>query len=292
MSPTTKERLKKFFGYPSFFFSAFGLMLYLTFPYATVAERISAEAKKNGGLNLHIGKLGPGFLGLKAKEVAITPPRAEGQQGELVPVVIDEVSARPSLFPLGLAFNAKLFGGQVKGSFSPLRRSQLLLTAREVELARGNLKSALGLDLSGKLGANINLAFDPNDFTKAVGRVQLEGQELVINGGTVANYDLPKVDLGTLDADFKFEDGKAVVESFSAKGSDVEAALEGQMTLASKLMYSMLQFDLKFKPAEDFLKRNSFIATGLSFAMTKDPQGYYKAKVDRLFGNPRFSPQR
>ncbi len=292
MSPTTRARIRKFVGYPAFFSFAFGLMMYLTFPYDLVAERISAEAKRGAGLNLQIGKLGPAFLGFKAKQVAITPQRQEGQQEDPAPVLIDEVSARPSLFPLGVAFKADVFGGSVKGSFSPMRKSQILLTARDVQLARGNLKPSLGLDLTGKLGADVNLAFDPTDFTKAVGRVELDATELVVNGGTVAHYDLPKVDLGSLEANLKVEEGKAVIEALSVKGSDVEADGMGEITLAQKLMFSMLKVDLKFKPAEEFLKRNSFIQTGLSFAMTKDAQGFYKAKVDRLLGNPRFTPVR
>lgn len=292
MSPTTRARLKKLFGYPAFFSIAFGLMLFLTFPYDLVAERIEAEAKRNAGVNLDIGSLGPAFLGIKAKKVSIVSEQQPGEQEAPAPLMIDSVSARPSLFPLGVAFNAEIFGGTVKGSYSPLRKSQILLTAREVELARGNLKPALGLDLTGRLGADINLAFDPADFTKAVGRVELDAQGLVVNGGTVANYDLPKVDLGALEAALQVADGKATIETLSIKGNDVEAEGEGEMTLAQKLLFSTMRVELKFKPAEEFLKRNSFIQTGLSFAMTKDAQGFYKARLDRQLGNPRFTPIR
>ena len=293
MSPTAKNRLQLFVGYPAFFSFAFVLMLYITFPYGALADRLSLEAKRSANLDIKIGSLGPAFLGFTARKVAITPPKQEGQTAEPEPIVIDEVFVRPTVLPLGVAFKSSLFGGTVSGSFVPLRsRPQLLLTAKNVDLGKSGSKAAMGLDMAGTLGASVDVTYDPTDFSRSSGKVSLSGGALLINGGTVMQYDLPKVDLGQLDAEVKIDQGKATIEAFTLKGNDVEAEISGEVVLAQKLPFSSLNLKVKFKPQDDFLKRNSFIATGLNYAMARDSKGYYTANVDRFLGNPHFAPVR
>lgn len=290
MSALLKKRWFKYALYCAFFGLAFDLMLYLTFPYKQVADRIEAEAKA-AGIKLRIGAMGPSLFWVKAKNIALTPPKQEGG-AEPQAIPIDEIAVRPTLFPLGVAYKARLFGGTIEGSTGrPGKRSPLRVQVKNLDLAKTNSKAAVGLDLGGKLDSDVDLMMDP-DGTKMTGSVKFGATGLVINGGTVAQYDLPKVDLGRLDMAFKLDGGKATVDFFKAQGADVEATLEGDVQLATKILMSALKLKLKFKPAEDFLKRNSFIQTGLSFAMTKDSKGFYTVNVNRVLGNPGFQPQR
>ena len=290
MSALLKKRWFKTALYCAFFGLAFELMLYLTFPYKQVADRIEAEAKA-ANVGLRIGAMGPSLLWVKAKNLALTPPKQEGSP-EPQAIPIDEIQVRPTLFPLGVAFQAKLFGGTLEGNTGrPGKRSPLVVHIKGLDLAKTNSKAAVGLDLAGKLDSDVDLMLDP-DGTKLTGTVRFGAAGMVINGGTVAQYDLPKVDLGRLDMAFKLDGGKATVDFFKAQGADVDATLEGDVALAQKVMMSALKLKLKFKPAEDFLKRNSFIQTGLSFAMTKDSKGFYTVNVNRVLGNPGFQPQR
>jgi type II secretion system protein N len=289
MTPTAKKRILWTAGYTTFFFASFLFMLYLTFPYRAVADRLVAEARK-ANIGLTIGSVGPSFGWVRAKTIALTPPKHEnGPEPEAIP--IDEVKVRPTLFPIGLAYEAKLFGGTVDGKVGVLGRQRILIRAKGLDLAKANSKAAMGLDLAGKLSTDIDLVLDP-DGTKTTGKLGLDGESLVINGGSVGMYDLPKMDLGRLELTIKLDGGKGTVDFFKTQGSDVEANLEGEVQLAQTLLLSPLNLKLKFKPSEEFLKRNSIIQSGLSMAMSKDSRGFYTVSVARYLGNPAFQPQR
>ncbi|MGC4113966.1 MAG: type II secretion system protein GspN [Myxococcales bacterium] len=291
MSALLKKRWFQIALYCAFFSFAFQLMLYLTFPYKQVADRIEAEAK-SAGIGLRIGAMGPSLFWIKAKNLALTPPKQEGSQAEPQAIPIDEIQVRPTLFPIGVAFKANLFGGSIEGNTGrPGKRSPLVIHLKNLDLSKTNSKAAVGLDMVGKLDADIDLMLDP-DGTKTTGKLSFNGTGMVINGGTVAQFDLPKVDLGRLEMAFKLDAGKASVDFFKAQGADVEANMEGDVTLAQKLAMSALKLKLKFKLADEFLKRYSFIQTGLNFAATKDSKGFYTINVNRVLGNPGFQPQR
>jgi type II secretion system protein N len=293
MTPSARARLRRFVGYPLFFGGALLATLFLTFPYGVAAERIAVEAQRSGQVRVAIGSLGPGFLGIRATRISITPPRQEGQPAEPEPLVIDEVSVRPSLFPLGVVAHARVFGGTAVVQLAPLRaRPRLDVRARGIDLSRANAKASVGIDLAGMLGGTLEATFDRADFSKTTGKLALSGEGLAINGGTLMQYDLPKIDLGKLDAELKIDQGKATVQSFAIRGNDVESEVQGEVVLAAKLPFSSLNLKVLFKPNEEFLKRNSFIQTGLNFAMSRDAKGFYTANVDRFLGNPRFSPVR
>jgi len=307
MDATTKTRLARYVryarhaGYPAFFLLAFVAMLYLTLPYQVIAEQLAA-AGRSAGFKVVVGSIGPGLARIRAKGVRITPPKQEGQTAEPEALVIEELSFRPTLFPMGTAFAARLFGGTAEGSVGMGSKPFVTLKLKTIDLARINAKAVFGLDVGGKLNLAVNVAssepvsLGPRgleyDASKLSGSVGLAGDTLAINGGTVANYDLPKVDLGRLDAVVRIEPGKVDIATFRTEGGDAESSLEGQIALQKMLAVSTLRLKLKFKPSDDFLKRNSFIQTGLSFAMTRDPKGYYAANIERTIGNPRFAPVR
>jgi type II secretion system protein N len=292
MNPLLRERLLRYVGYPAFFAFALGLMLFLTFPYGLLKERVVAMAKQ-ANIPLSIDSMGPAFFGVRAKGVHLLlskAEKAEGQDAAAAPLTADEVILRPGIFPPGIRYSAKLFGGSVEGRIGTGKRPHLELHAKGLDLERSNSKAALGLDLAGKLGATVDLDVDRENNAKTVGQILLSGNGITINGGTVAQYDLPRVEVGLLDAELKLDAGKASVKSFKAEGADVDATVEGDINLAQKLLFSNLRLKLKFKPSEDFLKRNSFIQTGLGFAMGKDSRGYHTINVERMLGNPRFQP--
>lgn len=287
MTPKIKNRLKRLLGYPAFFFAAFGLMLFLTFPYEAIAEIARAQARRSG-IELAFDSIGPGFLGVRASGISVRLPKSPEQAAAPEPIVIDRVSLRPSLLPLGVRYAAELFGGTIEGHYGAVGNPQLRLRAKGLNLLRSNAKAAVGLDLDGTLGGAVDLRLDAADSSKTTGRIALLGEGLVINGGTIAHYDLPKVDLGRLEAEVTIEDGKASMSTFQANGKDVEAKLEGEITLAAKATLSPVKLKVQFKPAEDFLNRNSFIKAGLGFAMSKDNRGFYGGNVLGTVGNPRF----
>jgi type II secretion system protein N len=292
MTQTKRTRLKRFLGYPAFFMAAFSLMLFLTFPYEVIGEQARIAARKSR-IDLSIGSIGPGLFGIRAKDVRVTLPRQPGQAAEPEPIRIDAVSVRPALLPPGVKYSVKIFGGSIEGSLGLLGKNPKLdVNAKGLDLTRANAKAAVGLDIGGRLNGVVKLTLDKKDTSKTTGRIALSGDGVIINGGTVANIDLPRVDLGHLEAALKLDQGKAAVETFRSQGADVESELEGDITLAQKLAFSTLKLKLRFKPSDDFLRKNSFIQSGLAFAMSKDSRGFYSASIERMLGNPSFKPIR
>ena len=129
---TKTARWKLVLGYGAFSLAAFIACLLLTFPYNTLRRR-AVEAAADAGYALRIGSLGPGLRGLTASNVRLSKVPNElspelrsmllsvnglmpgpDELGE--PLKIDSVSVRPSLMPLGMAFHAKLLGGNISGS--------------------------------------------------------------------------------------------------------------------------------------------------------------------------------
>jgi type II secretion system protein N len=289
MSPILQRRSLKYVGYSAFFTFSFLFMLYLTFPYRSLVDWAEGEARK-ANISLSIEEIGPSWLWVKARTLSIVLPKQEGQS-EPQPIPIDEVKIRPSLLPPGIVYEAHVFGGTVSGHLGLLSQHPgVIVHAKGLNLARSNSKAAVGLDIDGTLDTDIDLDLD-SDGTKMSGTLGITGSGLVINGGSVGPYDLPKTDLGQLDLSINIENGKATVESGKIQGGDAEALLEGEIALAQKLLLSNLKLKLKFKLSDDFVKRNP-LASGIGFSMTKDSKGFYTGSIARVLGNPSFVPQR
>lgn len=290
MNPKLKTRLKRGAAYSGGFFAAFLLFLYLTFPYAAL-ERILVDQAKAAGLQVSVGSLGPGLFGATASRVRV----AAALPGVEVPpgIVIDTVRARPTLFPPGLAITAKSFGGGGSAAVGLFRRRpSVSVTVGGVDLARAGLKEAVGLDLAGTLAGRASLVLDATDLAKSKGEIEIDFDRVTVNGGTVQNYDLPRIAIGEVEGALKVEDGKATVEKFTAKGDDVEADADGEITLHARLPYSSPRLRVRFKPSPAFLDRYAIIKSGLAFAATPDPKGYYTLFVEGLLGNLRTRLQR
>ncbi len=290
MTPKLRAKLKKALGYPAVFLGAFLLFFYLTFPYAAL-ERFVVETGKANGMSVKIGSMGPGLFGATAKQVRVAPliPGVDDPPG----VVIDSVAMRPALFPPGLAIRARSFGGKASGNLGLLgRRNSVKLTASGVDLAKARLKEAVGLDAGGIIGGRAVLDLDPVDVAKAKGEVEFAAENVIVNGGTVQNIDLPRVAVGQIEGLMKVEAGKATVEHFTVKGDDIEAEGEGEITLHPRLAYSSPRLKIRFKPAAAWLDKFAIVKSGLAFAGTPDAKGFYTLFLEGLVGNPRPRLQR
>jgi type II secretion system protein N len=287
-------------GYPLFFAVCFLFFFHLTLPYPLLQSRLADEVRKNG-YALSMVSLGPALgFGVTAKGVTLSnlqSPAAAAPAGAPASVtLIDQLTVRPTLLPLGIKVSAKAFSGEVQaqlagytsgtkgegGGFTRLDG----LSIKNLDLARAGLKPTLGVDLAGVLNAEGEVSHF-NELSKASGSLKLSGKDLQLVSGTVAMFDLPKVSLGALDLRVKMDAGKASLDKFSATGGDVEANGEGDITLNNRLGASQSKLHIEFKPAEEWLKKNSFIQLGLSQAGRPDSRGFYTVNLDGMLGNPR-----
>jgi type II secretion system protein N len=302
MEPKPVGRWRKVAGYPLFFVTCFVFFFHFTLPYGLLQERLVEEARK-GGHTLTVASLGPAWgFGVTAKRLAFVSPPAPGPAptgpaaAPAPDTIIDQVTVRPTLFPPGVKVTAKAFGGEigaqvegwvagVKGEPGAFTRLESL-SVKNVDLGKAALKPLLGLDFSGVVNVEGDINHI-NELSKAVGTFKVGGKDLALVSGTVAMIDLPKVALGAVDVKLKMDSGKTSIDTLTVSGGDVEAKGEGDITLNNHLSSSPSKIRLEFKPAEDWLKKNSFIQMGLSQAGRPDSKGYYTVTLDGMLGNPR-----
>ncbi len=287
MTPKLRGRIQRIAGYSAAFFVAFFFFLYLTFPYGALQRAIEVQARA-AGLSVQIASLGPGFRGATAKQVKIAPLPSGGSTEEPpAGVVIDAIAVRPQLFPPGLALHASLFGGKADGSFGLLRKKpSVRVKLGGIDLSRAGMKEAFGADLKGLLRATADLDVDPTDISKATGQIDLDLRDAVISGS------LPKINAGEIDGLIKLEAGKATVDHLSVNGEDVEADVDGTITLNPRLLYSAPQLNVKFKLKPAFTERDELaksikVILFQQFNANPDSQGFYHLTLEGLLGNPK-----
>ena len=283
----------------------FVFFLVLTFPYDAIRQRITQEAR-SVGLYVRIGSLGPGFFGVRARDVQVSMLSDGSEAKPPEPLKIDALSLRPSLFPLGVAMGAKLMGGTVSLVAGGLSARSLDLTLEGLSLSGGNLKGFSGLDLEGTVDGQLTLdvpavtgpeakgghANDPN-LAEASGGASLNLKRVTIRGGTLPGsfpLDLPRLVLGNVDANLKFEKGQGTLDRLTAQGGDLEVRGIGTLKLAKQLSYSEMTLGVKMKPTPELLK-NGIIGMGMS-ALPEDPAtpGFRCARGSGFLGRPNFLP--
>ena len=247
---------------------AFGLFLLLTFPYDALARRLEVEAERNGA-EMSIGSLGPaGFGGVRAKDVKLHFSPAPG--GEALPDLhFERMEVSPDLFALLLrrtsfGFALAGYGGTARGhvalSNDPKQPglSSLRLDARDIDLQMLPLKDLAGVEASGKLQIKADLAsLAPAETSAGAVTLSLEGAS--VTGGTVQGFPLPKTALGRVDGNIVVEKGIARLERTQARGGDIDADADGNVSLRPLLTLSQADLHLRFRPSEKWLNDNAMI---------------------------------
>lgn len=312
MPPETTRiaRWKWVVGYVGFFVVALIFSLYVTFPYDTLKTRVQREAD-GAGYYVRMDSLGPGLFGVTANDVQISK-RAANDAAEPPPaLMVDKVSVRPALFPPGVAFRLKLMGGSITGNVGVLGDLSIRANVDDVTLTEGNLKAFSGLDLAGVVNADLKLDIPTTappggkvkepDFSQAAGTFKLEADGLAVNGGTMmipmggepVPMDLPKIAIGDLDGLVKFDKGLGTIDTFHAKGTDLELFLAGTLKLSRRPAYSEPAIDLKLKAEPQFVKNLGMIGAGLAMlGPDKADPSFRAARITGYLNRPNFQPAR
>lgn len=298
-------------GYAAFAVFVFTVSLYLTFPYDAVRQRLQNEATAAGYV-VRIRSVGPGLLGITARGVELSKVAKPDAESPPVPLLIDALAFRPSLFPAGIALDARAFGGEVTGAVGGLADFAINLNLEDLDPAQGNLKEATGLDLEGRVSGRLRLdiprvAATPTAKVKepalsqADGELILNAQGLTLKGGTLeiplygqmTPMDMPRIALGQLTGRIVVEDGLARIDTFKTTSEDVELIAEGTLKLNNNVGYSESDILLKVKAAPEFVKRLGLIGSGLSILPSDrtDPS-FRVAKMSGFLARPNFGPAR
>lgn len=283
----------RWLGYAAFSWGVFVFALFLTFPSDAIRDRVVQEARQVG-LNLRVESVGLAFpLGLSLHDafLILREPNPEEQKGA-VAIHVERLSLRPNLFALvrgntGVRFDAKLWGGKAAGSLHRADGEQRIeVQARGVDLSKSALV-ALGLDLEGVVD-ELTFELEGPDASRGKGVIQISGDGLVLKGGEVAHFELPRITLGTLEGSVAVADGRAEIETFTLNGSDLEAKIEGNVRLAPALSQSTLNAKLSFKPSEAWWNANEMLKAGASMALPADRDGFHSVTLYGQLGKPRF----
>ncbi|HYH95214.1 type II secretion system protein GspN [Hyalangium sp.] len=304
---TKTARWKIVLGYSAFSLFALVLCFFLTFPYSTLRARVATEALKMGYV-VRIDTLRPGFFGLAARGVRISQPPAPlssetiaaltsgdpstarmlgpAELGEAV--TIDALSLRPTLFPLGAAFQADAMGGQISGNIGGRKDLQVRVKLDKLDPAQGNLKNFSGLDLEGSLNGSLTLSLpaapgaagrpgEP-DLSQADGELVLDGQNLLLKGSVegsgVASKGspvallfpggLPRIPVGELTAQIRFEKGQGTVDKLRLGGDQLEILGTGTLKLGKRIQYIEPAMDVKIRVEPELVKSLGTAGLGLS----------------------------
>jgi type II secretion system protein N len=282
-----------------FGFLCFVFFLALTFPVDAARMRLQAEAER-AGLVLRMDSLSSGLFGVTANRVRIS----RAADSDAVPLLVDQLSLRPTVFPPGLALRAGLLGGTATGSF-PNSGQSIRLKLNGIDLSRANLKALSGVDAEGKIDGELSLEMPvvrgEADLSQATGVLRLNGTDLTVRGGTMTvplfgtptPVDLPRTALGTLEGEVSFEKGAGTVQRLHIKGQDVELLTSGTVKLARRPEYVELALGLRLRPDADFLKRLGVIGAGFN-VLPQDGElpGFRDARVSGYLGKPVFNPGR
>lgn len=316
-----KERWKVIAGYAGFAIASFIFFLYLTFPYEAVRARVTAEAAATGW-TVKIGSLGPGFLGITARDVQLRPPPSPappagdaslGQPGgppkPLAQLTLESVSARPALFPPGIAVRTRALGGSISGSVGLLGDLKVRVSADGLDAADPAVKALSGVDASGLAIGNVALSIPREegpaarvgprgfDLSRATGTITLAINQALVKGGTatvplygqMTPIDLPRISLGQVDGRITFEQGKGKIESLRAKSEDLEIRGGGTINLGRRVDLSDLNVELKLKTDPEFTKRLGLLGSGLSvLPPDKADPSFRVATISGYLGSPRF----
>ena len=248
---------------------AFGLFLLLTFPYDVLARRIEVEAQRSGA-NLTIGRLGPaGLGGVRAHGVKLRFSPAPGEEA-MPELHFDRLEVSPDLFALILrrtsfGFALAGYGGTARGhlalSNDPKQPglSALRLDARDIDLATLPLKDlGGGVEASGKLQLKADLSqLVPPETAGGAVTLALDGG--AISGGSVQGFPVPKTSLGRVDGSVAVEKGVARIEKTSARGGDIDADVDGSLSLRPLWTLSQADLHVRFRPSEKWLDANAMI---------------------------------
>ena len=236
---------------------------------------------------------------------------APAELGETL--VVDSVFLRPTLFPLGVAFEANALGGQISGNVGGRKEVQVRLKLDRLDTAQGNLPKFTGLDLEGTLSGTLNLKMpvpegangrpgEP-DLSQADGELSLEGQNVLLKGSTdgggglfkgttfgmLVQAGLPRIPVGDLTAQIRFEKGLGTVDALKLGGDQLEIRGTGKVKLGKRLLYIEPDMEVKLRVEQELQKSLGPVGLGLNILPPdKDDPKFRSGRLTGQLGRLAF----
>jgi len=290
-------------------FAFFSLFMYLTFPWDAVRQRLESDlstsfSSPQSPAQVTIGSMHSSwFTGVVLDQVMLSRP--DPTTGNPRAARLPELRLRISPWSLlrgqrWLSFSAKAMGGQLSGEVLDSKQlSSLNLSGSGLQLAEAkDLLSFFGLssgidfgavDLAGATTLKGDMSFKPNDLMSLKGHLKVDVDHAVLKGGTVAEIDLPEVDLGKIELTAHAQEGRFDVDRFQIDSPDVSVESDGVfLTLNQNLGYSLPHGKIRVHFGEEIQKRIPYLGMGLSAIKAPDRDGFYSLPLGGSLKNPRI----
>ena len=293
-----KEALKKGLGYTSFTFFALGLSLYMTFPTKAVGQRVSHEVNQRLGKSMKVSfdEVGlNGLTGISADGVELTLMN----QTPPVKVQVDSIEASVELLALAagdltVAVMAGLGDGTIEAAVTPGQKAGEMSVQAELDqvnlLSPPIVSQLAGLPVQGVVSGKVNVDWK-NDARKATGEVELKAEGAGVGPGEVVGFSLPNLGLGNVELALSMKSGTLKVDSFEQTGGDIQADIEGDFSVRSRVASTSMNACVKLKGDPDYRDKQPKLKTALELAtvkLKKDGDDFLHIPLAGTVGRPRM----
>jgi type II secretion system protein N len=319
----TRDRILSLLGYNAFFWFAFWLCAYWTFPYERLAAFLTDKVTESGsGYTLEIGALSPYWLtGVQLEQVKVrkqaaeslaTPPDPKGAPVVDQAIKIDVAHARLGILPLltgstKLSFGAELGSGEIEGTYQESGDDkQVVATLSKVDLSKlAVLESLISLPTKGTLTGEFDLTLG-KQASKTNGKVNLTIDKLTVGDGkakfkvgNMGGLTIDPIDAGNVTIALDVKDGTGTVKKLTANGPDLKLDGSGDIRFAQPLTRSRLGILLKFKLTDAYRNKTSRTKTmfallegsgGQQLASARTTDGSYQLRVSGTLSAARALP--
>ena len=318
MSDRTR-RILTGLGYTAWFLFLFVLLTWFTFPWSRVRDTAIVQAH-DAGWELRIDRLSSAVVGLKGKGVALAVASDDDEAPNPDLIAFDKVKVKTGIggaLATGLALRgvaaeggttpsdlvmrildaagaidltAKLYGGKLQAKVEGGKETATFkVEAEKLDLARYVLETEkFSADPRGRLRADADVTWHWEDPKKTAGSVDLVIDDLIISGLKIGIFGLPETAFSRSEAHLKFTRGKAEFRDTEFEADEVQAVVEGFVTLSKSFMRSRLSLKFRFKLRED-LDQLAKVALGANPAH-KDDEGWFHYQISGTLQRPRFRP--
>ncbi len=315
----------KIIGYAAWFFAAFLVGIYLTFPLdelkGLVVDRLEEQLGKGKqgayGVDpkVELGSLTLSGFGVKATRVRVQLPSRDPDPGPTFELDKLKVGIRPwSIITKDktVSLSADLYGGSVDAVLSMDDKGNVHeadLDVDDVDIGRFTLiPDKLGVPVTGKINAKAELDLGKTPEKDGEGAVSIDVKSLKLGPGNLklaaafGGFELPAIDLGNLTGEIPITKGKGTLQNVKLDGKDVQLELVGDLYPKARLGLTRLDLDGWFQPQASFLEREKKFKSLLELAgnmgsmggmgsltKAKDDEGHYwfglKGTVERPSAN-------
>ena len=266
MQAQLKDRLIYGALYTGFFFFAFAISAYFTFPYDRLRDflisKAAGSAAEADALGLKVGGLEPSWItGVTLSDVDVTRPAEPG--GEPATLHFDEVTVRAKLLPLlignvRVALSAEVGDGTLDATYADGDIREVEAELEELDVQQLGLGSWIGVPLKGRASGTAALAFG-DKTANAAGNIALTIDGLQLGDGKAKlkvpgmsdGMTLDQINAGTLVLALDIAEGVAALDKLTTSGPDLKVDGTGGLRLTNPLRRSRidLQLGLRFSDA-------------------------------------------